>query len=446
VKYEMRDKLSRQNLKKEIYSMGKKKLVTLLGGVCLVLVLAALPFVAACASPVEEECVTDADCPEGYICVDGVCVLEEEEVKVLKVAQLQPLSGFGAGYGTMDKIAYTLAVEDINAAGGIKVGDEYYQLEIVEYDTVCDPVIAATLATKAIYDDGVKYIGMLGCGTEGQAILPIVEQENVVLFVLTDDSSYIGTEHPNAFYIFQYSPACAEIQYEYISTEYPDLTRVVGTFPDTSAGQALADVWEEVVTDFGFEIVDTIFIPSDTTEFYPVLTPLLGQDVDIIEQAGFPGETSGKMIVQARELGYEGIFTEFTGGEVETRTISAGGLEALEGFICTGYPILPVTAFGETFSERCEAVQAGTAIWVGYFYDSMWLLKLAIEKAGSIEPAEVMLALEEVTFSGVMGEDVRFAGEEVVGLNRLFASLYVVTRIENGEPVTVYSAMPLWAR
>ena len=72
--------------------------------------------------------------------------------------------------------------------------------------------------------------------------------------------------------------------------------------------------------------------------------------------------------------------------------------------------------------------------------------KASIEKAGSIEPAEVMLALEEVTFSGVMGEDVRFAGEEVVGLNRLFASLYVVTRIENGEPVTVYSAMPLWAR
>ena len=368
------------------------------------------------------------------------------EQKVLKVAQLQPLSGPGAGYGGPAKIGYTFAVEDINAAGGIKVGDDTYLLEIVEYDTQFDPAVSATVARQAIYEEGVKYMVLHGGGPEAAAILPLVEEENVVLFSLTDDSGYIGPEHPSAFYIFMYSPDSVVIQYEYIANTYPDATRVVGTFPDTASGQELAALWAEVIPGFGFEIVDTIFIPADTTDFYPALTPLLDKDVDIIEQAGFPGGTSGKMVVQARELGWEGMFTEFTGGEFEDRAVAAGGWEALDGMLGTGYPAVPVTDFGETFKARCDEVLPDSPVWLGYFYDQMWLLKLAIEKAGSIEPADVLPVLEEVTFSGVMGEDVHFAGEEAVGLNRLFAHLYVISQIVDGEKVTVHTAVPLWSR
>jgi len=368
------------------------------------------------------------------------------EEKVLKVAQLQPLSGPGAGYGGPAKIGYTFAAEDINAAGGIKVGDEYYRLEIVEYDTKFDPAVSATVARRAIYEEGVKYMVLHGGGPEAAAILPIVEEENVVLFALTDDSGYVGTEHPSAFYIFMYAPDSAALQYEYIANTYPDATRVVGTFPDTASGYELADIWAETVPEFGFEVVDAIFLPTDTIDFYPVLTPLLGQDVDIIEQAGFPGGTSGLMIVQARELGWEGMFTEFTGGEFEDRAIAADGWEALEGMLGTGYPGVPVTAFGEAFYERCQGVLDDPPVWLGYFYDQMFLLKLAIEEADSIEQAAVMQALEEVTFSGVLGEELHFAGEEVVGLNRLLAHLYVVTQIVDGAPVAVHQAMPLWAR
>jgi len=367
------------------------------------------------------------------------------EVKVLKVAQLQPLSGWGAGYGEPAKVGYTFAVEDINAAGGITVGGESYMLEIVEYDTAFDAVIASTVARRAIYEDEVSYMVLHGGGPEADAILPLIEENNVVLFALTDDPGYIGAAHPNAFYIFQYSPDSAALQYEYISTTYPDATRVVGTFPDTASGSDLADTWTEVVTGLGFEIVDTIFIPVDTTDFYPVLTPLLGQDVDIIEQAGFPGGTSGPMIVQARELEWEGMFTEFTGGEFEDRAIAAGW-GALEGMLGTGYPGVPVTAFGEAFSVRCATVMDDPPVWLGYFYDQMFLLKLAIERADSLDPALVMQALEEVTFSGVLGEDLHFAGEEVVGANRLLAHLYVITQIVDGEKVTVHTATPLWAR
>ena len=410
------------------------KLITIL--IILVLALGACQPVAPTQAPVTQPTAAK----------EPTTAPPAAEEKVLKIAELQPLSGEGAGYGGPAKIGYTFAVEDINAAGGIKVGNDTYKLEIVEYDTQFNPSVAATVARQAILEEGAKYVVLHGGGPEADAILPIVEENNAVLFALTDDPGFIGPEHPSSFYIFFYVPDSAAIQYEYISQTYPDAKRVVGTFPDTASGQTLSAMWAKMIPQFGFEVVDTIFVPPDTTDFYPLLTPILGKDVDIIEQAGFPGATTGKMIMQARELGWEGTFASFTGGEFEDNAIAAGGWDKLNGMIATGYPATPVTPFGEEFYIRSETKMEAPPVWLGYFYDQMWLLKAAIEKAGSIEPEKVLPALEQVTYSGVMGDNVKFAGTDVVGVNQLFAHLLVVTQIQDGKPVTVKTAYPLWAR
>ena len=111
--------------------MTRKKLVTLLGSVCLILVLAALPFMTACPAPVEEECVTDADCPEGYICVNGVCVLEEEEepieVITLKFNDWGPP---GIGIGELHQQAADMIEERTD---GRVVVDCYFSQSLLKY-------------------------------------------------------------------------------------------------------------------------------------------------------------------------------------------------------------------------------------------------------------------------------------------------------------------------
>lgn len=82
-----------------------------------------------------------------------------------------------AGYHT--KRGYDLAVKFINAAGGVKVGNKSYDLEIVYYDDESTPARASELAERLIKRDKVRYL--LGPYSSGltKAIAPVTEKHKV---------------------------------------------------------------------------------------------------------------------------------------------------------------------------------------------------------------------------------------------------------------------------
>jgi branched-chain amino acid transport system substrate-binding protein len=74
---------------------------------------------------------------------------------------------------------YNLAVERINARGGIKVGNKTYKLKIIYYDDESTPARGAQLAERLVNQDGVKF--MLGPYSSGltKAIAPVTEKLKV---------------------------------------------------------------------------------------------------------------------------------------------------------------------------------------------------------------------------------------------------------------------------
>jgi len=68
-------------------------------------------------------------------------------------------------------------------------------------------------------------------------------------------------------------------------------------------------------------------------------------------------------------------------------------------------------------------------MWTGQQYDNLWLLKAAIEKAGTLEPEKVATALGEVSIDGIGGK-ISYGGQDVYGLPRAF-----ITDIPVGEIV-----------
>lgn len=89
------------------------------------------------------------------------------------------LTGKYTTNGEHTKRGYDLAVEKINEAGGVKVGDKTYNLEIKYYDDESTPARGAELAERLIQQDGVKF--MLGPYSSGmtKAIAPVTEEHNV---------------------------------------------------------------------------------------------------------------------------------------------------------------------------------------------------------------------------------------------------------------------------
>eukprot|EP00435_Cladocopium_sp_Y103_P078497 s1_g2236.t1 len=89
------------------------------------------------------------------------------------------LTGKYSTNGAHTRKGYDLAVEQINAAGGVTVGDKAYKLAIIYYDDESTPARGAQLAERLIQQDGVTFI--LGPYSSGltRAMAPITEKYGI---------------------------------------------------------------------------------------------------------------------------------------------------------------------------------------------------------------------------------------------------------------------------
>jgi len=94
--------------------------------------------------------------------------------ETIKVGVLFELSGALASYGTSDKNGIMLAIDEINAAGGINGK----QIEPVVVDTKSDPAEATNVAAKLVDE---KVVAIFGPATSGatKAIAPIATRAKI---------------------------------------------------------------------------------------------------------------------------------------------------------------------------------------------------------------------------------------------------------------------------
>jgi branched-chain amino acid transport system substrate-binding protein len=78
--------------------------------------------------------------------------------KVVKIGGAIPLSGPAAYWGICTMEAWIDGAAEINAKGGVKVGDDTYKFEIINYDTKATVADARAATTRLIEKDQVKYI------------------------------------------------------------------------------------------------------------------------------------------------------------------------------------------------------------------------------------------------------------------------------------------------
>lgn len=85
--------------------------------------------------------------------------------EVIKIGHVAPLTGGIAHLGKDNENGARLAVDEINAAGGLDVGGKKYKLELLAEDDKADPK-EGTLAAQKLVDAGVvAVVGHLNSGT-----------------------------------------------------------------------------------------------------------------------------------------------------------------------------------------------------------------------------------------------------------------------------------------
>ena len=361
---------------------------------------------------------------------------EEGEVKTLKIGLIAPLSGPAAAWGTSHELGVKWKAEEINAAGGIKVGADRYMIEVESCDDKYTGSVAADCAQRLV-SEGIKFvIGPIGTVP---AVLPILNQAKVLQVSLSDVPP--STEWPYHFNGNMVPSSWLDTWYKMVSKHRPELKTVVVINPETESGHSWMDSSLVAAPKYGMTVVDQKFYDLSAVDFYPMLTSIVAKNPDAVEFGAGPGGTQALQVKQLRELGYKGFILQACLCPIEVLKETAGpqncwGIATDQADYTN--PVFPQSLrdmYQEWLDKYAKPGETTMNVCIPHGYGHMEFIKAAIEKAGSIDVDKVIKAAEDpgFTFERYLNSPAKLGGLQTFGIKRMFPHFIIYAEIQNAQ-------------
>ena len=364
--------------------------------------------------------------------------------KTLTIGLLGPLSGGAASYGVELMRGAELRVEEINKAGGLKVGADAYRIKLVSYDHKAQAADTATATNKLIFQDKVKYIIGNAVGATCNAAQTITEPNKVMFAFVCWGTNNLAPEKPYSFRSMLSQWELTEPFYRWVKENHPKIKRVAAISPNDTSGKDTNTAVVKALKALGFEVAADEYYERGTKDFYPVLTKILAQKPDMIDVAAAPPGEAGLILKQAMELGFKGA-KGWTAGINPFTIISVAGPEAAEGVwspaninVKGDHVSAAVRKFGETYEKRYGEVPGAIAV---ANYAAFDVFTQAMQKAGSIDTDKVLAVLTTEQFQTVWGP-LAIGGKETYGIDRQFLYPLVISEVRQGKVVDIAQVLP----
>jgi branched-chain amino acid transport system substrate-binding protein len=261
--------------------------------------------------------------------------------ETLKIGFVGVTSGPDAAWGTSNVRSMQTLADMMNAAGGVKIGDKTYDIQIVTFDDQADPKVAIQGMEK-MAQEGVHYVVGPNVDDTAAAVRPPAEKYNIMYFPYSFPKALYTKPAQNAVLgmvaNYQSGPAI----YKYLM-DHNGIKSVAFIAANESDALSQRDSGAAAAKALGLNVVaasDTY--PSDTTDFAPVLTPIVAQKPDLLVLSGVAPATAPLLIRAARELGYTGLISTETAQDANVLKEGAG--ELANGFISVGGASTPEIA------------------------------------------------------------------------------------------------------
>ena len=364
--------------------------------------------------------------------------------KTLTIGLLGPLSGGAASYGVELQRGAEMRADEINKAGGLKVGGDVYKIKLVAYDHKAQAAEAATATNKLVFQDKVKYIIGNAVGATCNAAQTITEPNKVMFGFVCWGTANLAPEKPYSFRSMLSQWELAEPFYRWVKENHPRVKRVAVISPNDTSGKDTNTAVVKALRALAFEVTADEYYERGTKDFYPVLTKLLAQKPDMIDVAAAPAGEAGLILKQAMELGFKGA-KGWTAGTNPFTIIGVAGREAAEGVwspaninVKSEHVNSAVRKFGEAYEKRYGEVPGVIAVANFAAFD---VFTQAMQRAGSIETDRVLEVLTKERFETVWGPLV-IGGKETYGIDRQFLYPLVISEVREGKIVDLTQVLP----
>ena len=337
----------------------------------------------------------------------------------ITIGVLAPTSGSEAYYGKDMYQSYQLACDEINKAGGV-LGR---RLALYQADDGCDATMASSAAEKII-SKGCDFVVGGYCSGATIPALQLFYDAHLLMLISAANSTDITKLGLNQSFMLN-SPGT------HAAVTLTALCKSLGTQKVALIHQGdaytknLSDICEAALPKSGIEIATIQVMEKGSADVSAIVTAVRNSGADFVYWCGYHADGSN-VIKQLRQGGYTGNIA-VGDGSASVELIKACG-PAGEGVYVTSPPFVEFAEGGDKFVADYKAMfnmEPGT--YATLAYDTIYVLKNAIEKAGTTETGAVRDAVQNIEYKGLSGL-IKFTPDR-----ELAVSNFIILQIHDGK-------------
>jgi len=320
--------------------------------------------------------------------------------ETIKIALAGPVTGPVAQYGDMQMIGSKMAIEKINAAGGING----QMLEGVVYDDACDPKQAVAVANKVV-NDGISFVVGHLCSSSTQPASDVYEDEGVLMVTAASTSPDITTRgYEMVFRTIGLDSHQGPVAGNYVADNIKP--KAVAIIHDKQQyGEGIATSVKATLEAKGVNVAMFEGITSGDKDFSSLIAKLQKANIDFVYYGGYHPEL-GLILRQSAEKGFK---AQFMGPEgVGNNDINAIAGEAAEGLLVTLPPSFDKNpANADLVKSFNDQGKDASGAFVLTSYSAVQVMADAMVKTGGTDTNAMQKAMREMTFTTPTG-DIEF--------------------------------------
>ncbi len=363
------------------------------------------------------------------------------------------LTGPVANTGRYYRDAYQLAIDKINAAGGVKIAGQSHKLALKLYDNQSDVNLSVRQYTQLVSQDKVNLLlgpfasnfALADSAVSEKYKVPMVQGGGASDQIFARKFKYIfGTLAPASNYFGSTVGMLKSLK--------PAPQSVALLYADDAFDVSVAEGTRPMLKQAGLNVVMDERYSTNATDFNSLLSQIKSKNADVVLVAGHETEILN-FVRQAKSLAVAPKLYSFTVGVPSEDFRKALGKDAEYAFGMTAW--LPTTALKDRWFGDAEKFAKEYKAKFGYDPDyhaasgaaDVETLVQAMEDAGSADPQKVRDALAKVKFESLYGP-IAFNAQGQIELPQM------VIQVQGGAVAEIYGAkgfvkqpkypMPAW--
>lgn len=312
----------------------------------------------------------------------GTLALSAHAADTITIALAGPTTGPVTQYGTMQNIGVNMAIEQLNAKGGMNGK----QLVAKVYDDACEPKQAVTVANQ-IVNDGVQFVIGHLCSSSTIPAAKIYNDEGIIMISGASTAPELTDKgYTTIFRTIGLDSQTTPISAEYVQNELKPKNIAI-LHDKQQYGQGLADGIKKILEDAGVEVAIFEGVNKGQTDFSALITKMKKANIDFVYWGGYHPE-AGLILRQSAAQDFKPAFMGADGLDNPDLVAIAG--EAAEGVLITAPVDFSKVAENAELVKAFEAKKEdASGPFVMPSYAALQVIVDTANKLGTDDPAKI---------------------------------------------------------